>query len=125
MYQNPFAFDQGFFVSHCNSLLACCLKTRGLKSCLLSLIYRVYVLSCLLGYPLPSLLVTIGHLICTLISEKEGLEKLRSVSNFRKISGHAHLDFFSVCHLDFFQVYGINLAFFQGGDLKKTQVCRT
>ena len=44
-----------------------------------------------------------GLLICTLISENQGLEKLRSVSN---------LDFFSVCHLDFFQVYGINLAFF-------------
>ena len=55
---------------------------------------------------------TNGHLICTLISENQGLEKLRSVSNLRKISGTAYLDFFSVCHLDFFQVYGINLAFF-------------
>ena len=36
-----------------------------------------------------------------LISENQGLEKLR------KISGPAHLDFFlSVCHLDLFQVYG-------------------
>ena len=57
-------------------------------------------------------LLAFGHLICTLISENQGLEKLRSVSNLRKISGPAHLDFFSVCHLDFFQVYGINLAFF-------------
>ena len=28
-----------------------------------------------------------GHLICTLISENQGLEKLRSDSNLRKISG--------------------------------------
>jgi hypothetical protein len=35
------------------------------------------------------------HLICTLISENKGLEKLRSVSNLRKISGPAHL-FFSL-----------------------------
>ena len=35
-----------------------------------------------------------GLLICTLISENLGLEKLRSVSNLRKISGPAHLDFF-------------------------------
>ena len=43
----------------------------------------------------------LGHLICTLISENQGLEKLRSVSNLRKISGPAHLIFFSV-HLSFF-----------------------
>ena len=49
-----------------------------------------------------------GLLICTLISENQGLEK----SNLRKISGPANLDFFSVCHLDLFQVYSINLAFF-------------
>ena len=55
---------------------------------------------------------TFGLLICTLIYENQGLEKSRSVSNLRKISGSAHLDFFSVCHLDFFQVYGMNLAFF-------------
>ena len=48
-----------------------------------------------------------GLLICTLIPENQGLEKLRSVSHLRKISGPAHLDLFSVCHLDFFQVYGI------------------
>ena len=33
-------------------------------------------------------------LICTLISENLGLEKSRSVSNLRKISGPANLDFF-------------------------------
>ena len=53
-----------------------------------------------------------GLLFCTLISENQGLEKSRSASNLRKISGPANLDFFSVCHLDFFQTYGINLAFF-------------
>ena len=41
--------------------------------------------------------LTIGLLICTLISENQGLEKLRSVSNLRKISGPAHLDF---CQVD-------------------------
>ena len=55
--------------------------------------------------------VPVGLLICTLISENQGLENLRSVSNLRKISGPAHLDFF--------KVYGINLAFFLGGDLEK------
>ena len=42
-----------------------------------------------------------SHLICTLISENEGLEKLRSASNLRKISVPADLNFFSV--LSFFQ----------------------
>ena len=37
---------------------------------------------------------TVGHLFCTLISENQGLDKLRSVSNLRKISGPAHLNFF-------------------------------
>ena len=46
-----------------------------------------------------------------MISENQGLQKLKSVLNFRKISGLAHLDFF--------QVYGINLAFFLGGELEK------
>ena len=36
-----------------------------------------------------------GLLICTLISENQGLEKSRPVSNLRKISGPANLDFFS------------------------------
>ena len=36
-----------------------------------------------------------GLLICTLISENQGLEKSRSTSNLRKISCPANLDFFS------------------------------
>ena len=54
--------------------------------------------------------IIVSLLICTLISENQGLEKLGSVSNLRKISGPAHLiffsvhlSFFSVCHLDFFR----------------------
>ena len=54
---------------------------------------------------------TIGLLICTLISENQGLEKSRSASNLRKISGPISLDFF--------QIYSIKLAFFLGGDLEK------
>ena len=46
-----------------------------------------------------------------MISENQGFEKLSSVTNLRKMSGPAHLDFF--------QVYGINLAFFLDGDLEK------
>ena len=52
---------------------------------------------------------TFGHLICTFISENQGLDKSRSVSNLIKISVPVHLNFFSVCHLNFFQVYGTNL----------------
>ena len=54
----------------------------------------------------------IGLLICTLISENQGLEKLRSVSNLRKISGPAHLDFFSGLWY--------KSSFFLGGDLEKS-----
>ena len=36
----------------------------------------------------------VGLLICTLISENQGLEKSRSASNLRKISGPANLDYF-------------------------------
>ena len=43
------------------------------------------------------------HLICTLISENQGLEKLRSVSNLRKNSGPAHLIFFFSTPEFFFQ----------------------
>ena len=64
--------------------------------------------------PRPS---TYGLLICTLISENRGLEKSRSVSNLRKISGPTNLDFF--------QIYGINLAIILGGVLEKIQVRRT
>ena len=53
---------------------------------------------------------TLGNLICTLISENQGLDKLRSLSNLRKISVPAHLNFFSV-HLSFFSV--CHLSFFQ------------
>ena len=65
--------------------------------------------------------VFLSLLICTLISENQGLEKLRSVLNLKKfqVLQSTHLDFFSVCQLDFFQVYGTNLAFFLGGDLEK------
>ena len=52
---------------------------------------------------------TISPLFCTLISENQGLDKSRSVSNLIKISVPVHLIFFSVCHLNFFQVYGTNL----------------
>ena len=62
-----------------------------------------------------------GLLICTLISENQGLKKLRSISNLRKISGPAHLIFFSV-HLSFF--FSLSPGFFQvyGINLKKIQV---
>ena len=38
--------------------------------------------------------MSVGLLICTLISENQGLEKSRSGSNLRKISGRANLNFF-------------------------------
>ena len=70
--------------------------------------------------------LSFGHLICTLISENQGLEKLRSDSNLRKTSGPAHLNlfsvhlvFFSVCHLNFFLVYGMNLKKIQVTNWKK------
>ena len=76
--------------------------------------------------------VTIGLLICALISENQGPEKLRSVTNLRKISVPAHLIFFSVCHLYFFHFYGRNLKKIQLTNWKenqvywkKIQVCRT
>ena len=40
----------------------------------------------------------VNLLICTLISENQGLEKSRSISNPRKISGPTNLDFFSGLH---------------------------
>ena len=45
-----------------------------------------------------NLLSTLGLLICTLISENVGLEKSRSVSNLRKMSGPGNLDFFLGLH---------------------------
>ena len=68
---------------------------------------------------LEQFILTVSHLICTLISENEGLEKSRSASNLRKISVPAHLNFFSVCHLNFFQIYGINFEKNSGDKLKK------
>ena len=67
----------------------------------------------------------IGLLICTLISENQVLEKSRSASNLRKISGPANLDFFLCLHpekkLDLYYKPKKNL----GAKLKKNQVCRT
>ena len=67
----------------------------------------------------PSKRLCCSHLICTLISENQVLQKLSSVSNLRKIWVPAHLSFFPVPHLNFFQVYDMNLPFFQGGHLEK------
>jgi hypothetical protein len=66
---------------------------------------------------------TAGLLIWTLISENHGLDKSRYISKPRKISGSASLDFFRFGDLDN-QVYSINSALFQGGDLKN-KVCGT
>ena len=38
-----------------------------------------------------------SHLLCTLISENQGLDKSRSVSNLIKISVPVHLNFFFQC----------------------------
>ena len=43
---------------------------------------------------------TIGLLICTFIYENQGLEKSKSASNLRQISGPANLDFFLGLHLE-------------------------
>ena len=43
---------------------------------------------------------TLGLLICILISENQGLEKSRSASKLRKISGPANLYFFLGLHLE-------------------------
>ena len=42
----------------------------------------------------------VGLLICTLISENQGLEKSRSASNLRQISGPVNLDFFLGLHIE-------------------------
>ena len=49
---------------------------------------------------LSSSFTTFGLLICTLISKNQGLEKSRSASNLRKISGPTNLDFFLGLHLE-------------------------
>ena len=46
-----------------------------------------------LKYPVVVILDIEGLLIYPLISENQGLEKSRSISNLRKISGSANLDF--------------------------------
>ena len=57
--------------------------------------------------------MAVGLLICTLISENQGLKKSRSVSNLRKFLGPANLDiFFLVCHLDFFSDLQYKTSFF-------------
>ena len=67
-----------------------------------------------------------SHLICTLISENQGLDRLRSVSNLMKISVpvhlnffSVHLNFFSVCNMNFFQIYGTNQKKIQLTNWKK------
>ena len=50
------------------------------------------------------------HLFCTLISENQGLEKLRSVLNLKKISVPVHLIFFSRPDPDFF--FSLSAGFF-------------
>ena len=52
----------------------------------------------------------LGLLICTLISENQGLEKLRSISN---------LDFFFSLSPGFFSGLWYKSSFFLGGDLEK------
>ena len=56
-----------------------------------------------------------GLLICTLISENQGLEKLSSVSNLRKISGPARLDLFFSSSPGFFSGLWYKSSFFLGG----------
>ena len=71
----------------------------------------------------------IGHLICAFISENQGLEKLRSVSNLKKIPGPAHLIFFSVDLIFFFflsTVFYLDLYYLKknsGDKLKKNFRC--
>ena len=56
-------------------------------------------------------LCLLSLLICTLISENQDLEKSMSISNPRKFSDSANLEFF-------FR-FSINQAFFHGGELEK------
>ena len=66
-----------------------------------------------MGQPSGSLLITlsVGLLICTFISENQGLEKFQVL--------HTWI-FFSVCHLDFFRFNSTyKSSFFLGGDLEK------
>ena len=54
-----------------------------------------------------------------MISENQGLEKSRSDSNLRKISGPANLDFFFSLSPGFFSGLWYKPSFFLGGDLEK------
>jgi hypothetical protein len=56
-----------------------------------------------LKYPVVVILDIEGLLIYPLISENQGLEKSRSISNLRKISGSANLNFFRLGTLIFFR----------------------
>ena len=56
-----------------------------------------------------------GLLICTLISENQGL--FQTLEKFQVMQ---ICIFFQVWHLDFFQVLSMNPVFFQGGDMKKS-----
>ena len=56
--------------------------------------------------------LTCGLLICTLIAENQGLEKLRSVSDLRQISGPAHLIFFFSLSPGFFSGLWHKSSFF-------------
>ena len=75
---------------------------------------------------------TYSHLICTLISKNQGLDKLRSISNLRKISGPAHLNFFFSLSPEFFSGLWYKSENNSVDKLKKNQVywkkiqvCRT
>ena len=60
--------------------------------------------------------IVVGLLICTLISENQGLAKLKSVSNLRKISGPAHLEFFFSLSTGFFSGLWYKFSFSLGGE---------
>ena len=64
------------------------------------------------GNDIEILKIRVGLLICTSISENQGLEKLGSVSNLRKISGPAQLNFFFSTPEFFFQF--VTWIFFSG-----------
>ena len=67
--------------------------------------------------------VTVGLLICTLISENQGLKKSRSATNLRKIP--ANLDFFfSLTPGCFSDLQYKTRFFFRWRPRKKNQVCR-
>ena len=76
----------------------------------LDFIYFCWILSSMSN----SAVTTVSHLFCTLISENQGLDKSRSVSNLIKSSVS-----FSFCHMNFFQVYGTNLKKIQLTNWKK------